>query len=207
MVKVDIDRGDLTRLKATMAAIGKSANPVMARAINKTLMGTRTDAVGEIYKSLNLTKTRIRKDFSLHKASSTLVRGSVLAKGEPIGLASFSGTKQLKSGYVSFKVHRKEPTTKLRHAFMAPGRGGSLAYGTDLHVWERLDWGKRPFRPGFPYAGLPHKYRFPLERLTGPRIEDDYSQKLIIDPVSIMAANRLTKNVDSQIDYEWSKLP
>jgi hypothetical protein len=123
-----------------------------------------------------------------------------LAKGKPIGLISFSGTKQLKSGFVSFKVHRKEPTTKLRHAFIARATGND-------HVFERLDWGKRPFRPGFPYAVLPHKYRFPLERLTGPRIEDDYSQKLIIDPVSIMAANRLTKNVDSQIDFEWSKLP
>jgi hypothetical protein len=200
MVKVDIDRGDLTRLKATMAAIGKSAKPVMARAINKTLMGTRTDAVGEIYKSLNLTKTRIRKDFSLHKASTMIVRGSVLAKGKPIGLISFSGTKQLKSGFVSFKVHRREKPTKLRHAFIA------RASGTN-NVFERITYGKRPFRPGFPYAVLPHKYRFPVKRLTGPRIEDDYSQKIIIDPVSIMAGNRLTKNVDSQIDYEWSKLP
>jgi hypothetical protein len=172
----------------------------MARAINKTLMGTRTDAVGEIYKSLNLTKTRIRKDFSLHKASSTLVRGSVLAKGKPVGLISFTGTKQLKSGFVSFKVHRGKKFQKLRHAFIA------RAKGTD-NVFERINWGKRPFRPGFPYAVLPHKYRFPLERKTGPRIEDDYSQKLIIDPVSIMAANRLTKNIDSQIDFEWSKLP
>lgn len=200
MVKVDIDRGDLTRLKATMAAIGKSAKPVMARAINKTLTGTRTDAVGEIYKSLNLTKTRIRKDFSLHKASSVVVRGSVLAKGKPVGLISFTGTKQLKSGLVSFKVHRREKHTKLRHAFIAQAGGNK-------HVFERVNWGKRPFRPGFPYAVLPHKYRFPLERKTGPRIEDDYSQKIIIDPVAIMAGNRLTKNVDSQIDYEWSKLP
>ena len=72
---IQIDKGDLVRLKTTMAAIGKSYGPVLSRAINKTLTGTRTDSVNEIWKTLNLTKTRIRKDFTLYKAYASKPRG------------------------------------------------------------------------------------------------------------------------------------
>jgi hypothetical protein len=124
-----------------------------------------------------------------------------VAKGKPVGLASFSGTKELKRGGVSVKVHRTKPRNVLRHAFMARGKGS-----TTEHVFERKYYGKKPFRPGFPYAMLPDKYRFPLERLTGPRIEDEYAKPGVLDPTMGYANFKLGENINSQLDYEFSKL-
>jgi len=200
-MQIKFNQLDLARVKATMAGVGKSAVPVMYRAINKTLGVTQTFAVKRIYTTLNLTQTRIRKDFSQNKALSVRVAGSLNAKGKPVGLASFIGTKELKRGGVSVKVHRAKPRTTLRHAFMAIGKTGS-----GLHVWERQHYGKQPFRPGFPYATLPDKYRYPLERLTGPRIEDEYAKPKVLDPTIQYANYSLGTNLESQLDYELSKL-
>ena len=199
-IKIEMDRADLLRLKATMAAIGKSSKPVMARAINKTLGVTQTFAVGKVAEDLNLTKTRIKKDFKQFKANYSAVKGSLSAKGDPVGLMSFSGTKELKSGLVSVKVSRKKSPTKLRHAFIAKAKGND-------HVFERVTYGKKPYQPWRNYAFLPDRYRFPLERKTGPRVEDYYAAARAIKPTIIFAGEKIKQNISSQIDYEWSKLP
>lgn len=199
-MQINIDRSDLLRVKATMAAIGKSANPVMARAINKTLGVTQTFGVGKTAEVLNLTKTRIKKDFKQNKAYSGRVSGSLVAKGDPVGLRSFIGTKTLKSGAVSVKVSRKEKPTHLRHAFIETAKGRE-------HVFERVNYAGRPFKPWRNYARLPDKWRFPLERKTGPRVEDYYGQDSVLRPVMTFAGTKISQNLNSQLDYEWSKLP
>lgn len=201
-INMKFNQADLLKVKAIMAGVGKSANPVMYRGINKTLGVTQTFAVKRIYTVLNLTQTRIRKDFRQNKASNVNIGGSLVAKGNPVGLASFSGTKELARGGVSVRVHRSGSRVKLKHAFMAKGKGQT----TTQHVFERQNYGQKAYRPGFPYAALPDKYRFPLERLTGPRIEDEYGKTKNLNPTVEFANQELTKQLDSQLDYELSKL-
>jgi len=202
-IQMKFNQADILEVKAVMAGIGRSPNPVMSRAINKTLGVTQTFAAKRIYNTLNLTQTRIKKNFSQNKASTTDVRGSLVAKGGPVGLASFTGTKELARGGVSVKVHRSGSRFILKHAFMAKGKGQTE---TAQHVFERKNYGNRAYRPGFLYATLPDKYRFPLERLTGPRIEDEYAKPTVLNPTMGYADYQLGIQLNSQLDYELSKL-
>ena len=48
---------------------------------------------------LNLTQARIREDFYINKATWDYIAGSVVAKGRPVNLASFSGTTENRSDW------------------------------------------------------------------------------------------------------------
>ena len=200
MVNLKIDQGQLNSAKLMLAAVGKSADPIIYRSINKSIDNTQVKAVDLIYKVLNLTKTRIKKDFTKYKAYSKKLSGQLLAAGLPVGFMSFSGTNQLKSGGVSYKIKRIGTRQKMKHAFIARGRGGKE------QVFEREKWKGRPWIRGYPYWKMPDDYRLGLDRLAAVAIEDYYKDPRIFDPVQLYAAFRLQVNMESQIDFELSKL-
>jgi hypothetical protein len=200
MVNLEVDQGQLAGAKLMLAAVGKSADPIIYRSINKTIDNTQTKAVSLIYNVLNLTKTRIRKDFKKVRAYRSRLSGQLLAEGLPVGFMSFSGTRELKAGKgVSVKLKRTGSRKYFRHAFIAEAKGTK-------HVFERESWGKARWKPGYPYAKMPKSYRFGLDRLSGVSIEDYYKDDRIYKTVLFFGGDRLVINMESQIDFELSKI-
>ena len=68
-VQIKFNQIDIVKVKAVMNGIGKNAKPVMSRAINKTLAVSQTFAAKRIGITLNLTQTRIKKNFKQNKAT------------------------------------------------------------------------------------------------------------------------------------------
>lgn len=200
MVNLKVDKDQLTGAKLMLAAVGRSVDPIIYRAINKTIDKGQTKAVGRIYQVVNLTKTRIRKDFKKYKAYSRRLKGSLIAEGKPVGFMSFQGTKKLARGGVSVKIRRDKPRFKMSHAFIAVGRGGKE------QVFEREDWYGRPFRPGYPYAKMPKSYRLGLDRLSAIAIEDYYKDNRIYNDVQLYCSQTLSEETLKQIDFELSKI-
>lgn len=192
-ISVHVNTRQMASLQMNLAAISGAGKLVTFRAVNKTLPGVRTDAVQEIYNILNLTKTRIRQDFKIYKATWNGWPGRVKAVGIPVGLASF-GARQTKKG-VSVKVLRSGSRTLLKHAFIATQK--RLDQSTYKNVYWR-SWNKT--RTG-PAAGrfYPKKYRTPVERLEGPRIEDIFARDSVLDAVEKKADVRLSKNLDYEL--------
>jgi hypothetical protein len=98
----------------------------------------------------------------------------------------------------------------LKHAFIAKGRGASKSKDgtTNEHLFWRESQGRQPAPVKF-FSGVKSKaawpkfgkeYRFILERLTGPRIEDIFAQAQVLDPVTIQANTLFLSNVASKID-------
>jgi hypothetical protein len=204
-MNIDIDRSDLLRVKATMAAIGKSANPVMARAINKTVTNSQTFAVQEIYNVLNLTKTRIRKDFKKTRAYASKVSASLIAKGKKIGIIQY-GARTLKSGLVRVRIFRNQGLETFRHVFFAIMPSGHEGY------FERRHWFGGPAKMSIEQYRMfmwkfPRNIRLPIDEVEGPAIEDIYGNDRTLKPTLRFAGQRLVVNIKSQLDYEWSKLP
>jgi hypothetical protein len=200
MVNLKVDQGQLNGAKLMLAAVGKSADPIIYRAINKTIDNTQVKAVDMVYQVLNLTKTRIRKDFKKSRAYRSRLSGQLLAEGLPVGFMSFSGTKELKGGKgVSVKLKRKGSREHFRHAFIADAKGGT-------HVFEREDWGSGPWYPGYPYFKMPRRYRFGLDRLSSVTIEDYYKDDRIYKTVIDYGGDRLVINIGNQIDFELGKI-
>lgn len=184
-----VSTADLLKMHLLLADIKAGPRTVTVRATNKTLAGVRTDAVAEVYKDLNLTKARIRKDFKISRASAAGPSGRVTATGTPVGLASFSGTAQRAKG-TSVKVKRGGRRSIIRHAFVAEIKKAK-------NVWWRA----------LKHGGPPGKRvaRLPIDRLTGPRIEDILAKPAVMGVVMAKAGDRFAKNIDHETDYMLSK--
>lgn len=200
MVNLKVDKDTLAGAKLMLAAVGKSIDPIIYRAINKSIDNSQTKAVDEIYDVLFLTKTRIRKDFRKLKAYSKKLSGQLLAEGKPIGFMAFKPTQLKKGKGVSVKFKRKGQREVFRHAFVAVGKGGIES------VFEREEWGQAPWRPSYPYAKLPREHRFPLDRLHAAAIEDYYKDPRIYNAVQLFAAIRLEHHTLDQAELELSKI-
>jgi hypothetical protein len=167
---------------------------ILYRAINRTEDNAQVRAVDLIYQDLNLTKTRIRSDFTKRRAYRGRLRGTLKAEGFPVGLASFTGTRQLVSGLVSVKVKRTGTRHRLRHAWMAQARGSGPE-----HVWERVNYvgsGRRALW----WLNPNSRFRYPLDRKKGPRVEDFYAAPQVYEPTERYASERLVVNTASQLD-------
>jgi hypothetical protein len=186
MAAFRISETDLLATHAMLLGIKGGLLKVQVSAINKTLDGVRTDAVQEVYNDLHLTKTRIRKDFTINRSSAAFPTGRIFARGNPVGLISFSGTRQVKKG-VSVQIKRLGKRTVVKSAFIQTAKNA-----------------RNVFRRGLVSAGPPlvRVPRYPIERETGPRIEDILGKVEVLARVREQAGQRLIKNVD----YEASRL-
>ncbi len=189
-MKVTIDQGDMTELKAAMSGIKNGTERVLTQAINTTVKTMKTQARVRIGNELNLKAARISKDLITKKASFGHLSGAVIAKGRPVGLVSF-GAKKYGSGRgkgISVKVLRNRRATKLKHAFIAKGmRGKAHSSDVNKHVfWRQMKNGKRVAR-------------YQLRTLHGPRIEDIFASEKVQHPIQTQAAYLLARNIDKGI--------
>lgn len=203
-MKVSLDTGDLTSLKLVLSGIKNGVPKVASRAINKTLTGVVTDADREIRKNLNLKSKRVKQDFSKSRATWSKLNGGVYAKGKPVNLATFIGTRQTLKG-ISVQVKKSSPRKIIKHGFLW-SRTSKLTGEAVTAFWRK---GYTPpaatYKKGFPYAKLPDRYRFPLVTLTGPRVEDEYAKPQVLGQVQKLADQRYLKNLDSELSYELRK--
>ena len=195
---IEIDKAMVNDIKSVLSDIKNGYKNVLVTSINKTLTTAKVQATARIGNEMNLKAARIKEDFTVQKANYSKISGAVSAKGKPVGLIQF-GARDLHKG-VSVQVLRSNPRTLLKHAFIA-------RRGTKDHVFWRTGRDKvaaaRKFSVGrkstaaWPKFG--DRYRMPLERLTGPRIEDIFAKPKVFDPVSIQAGHVFLQNVDAKL--------
>ncbi len=199
-MKVELNKADLAKINLLLGGVKAAAPKVLVRGINKTLTGVNTTAKKAVAKRYNLTQKRIGQNFSTNRAKTALIAGSWRSTGKPIGLMSFKGTRKIKKG-VSVLIEVGHKRQILRHAFIGVSRGAK-------NVFEREYYRPpvRPFMPTFPYGILPKKYRLPVDRLTGPRIEDELGKDRTLNEVQADADRRFTQNLERELNFELSKL-
>jgi hypothetical protein len=203
-IKIEMNPDDLARVRLLLNEV--DAAGCMRRAINKTLDGVRTDATRAVYLDLNLTQTRIRKNFTVFKASGDDLGGVFRSKGRDINFASFQGTRVTTRG-LSVKIKRAGTRTIFRHAFIwtrmtksgelastafERDYGGARTRSSPLLPWKRFDADRKI-------------YRHDLITLTGPRIEDILAKPAVLGPLEKSGGERLTDNVNHELEYILSK--
>jgi hypothetical protein len=213
LIHIKPDTVDLAKVKATFGAIKKNTDPVIYRAINKSIGISRTFSINQIYADLNLTKTYIRNRYKKGgkwlelKAGPGRLRGQYWTTGGPIGLINFIGTKELKNGKVSVKIKRDGKRFHLEHAFIRTIKGTP-------NVWERepsARGGRQASRTRAQYAAFMaraygRRWRYKLHRMAGPRIQDILAYPDVDASVSANAAETFQRKLDEQLKYELSKL-
>lgn len=204
-MRVDISQADMNKVRDMLSDIRGGADLALSRSINKGVSTGRTQAVRSIGGYLNLTATRIRRDFeySYNSTRRNLTAG-IIAKGQPVGLINF-GANARRGGY-SVKVLRSGARTFLKHSFKATFRKTSAngTWETEHLVW-RMNFGgtRKPEVTAYGYfASLPRKHfkKAPLDRLEGPRIEDVFAKQDIYDHVLGLTNNRVIESIDVEIE-------
>lgn len=216
VMPIEIDDAALDNVKTMMKGIRNGVPNVLVTSINKTLGTAKTQATARIGNELNLKAARIKDDMTLSKANYSNLSGALVATGEPVGLVQF-GASEVQKG-VTVKVKRQGSRKLLKHAFIAKGKGKSISKKDETvktHIWWRAGRDRMPvprhFAPGKKaranWDNIPKKFKFPIgpkgdksiQRLTGPRIEDIFASKKVLDPVTIQAGHLFVKNVDAKI--------
>ena len=193
-----IDFTGMQELRVLFSGVRNASTRILSRAMNKTLDGVKTDSVNEIAKDITLTKTRIRKTFTVKKTTISNMTGRTFSKGAPVGLINYQA-RQTKKG-VSVKVKRAGKRSVIPGAFIAKAKGATNVF------WRQYKGPRKKPIPGFPYGVLPDPYRFEIHRLTGPRAPDIMDKPEVMKEILAAADVRLDKNLKNQIDYELSRL-
>jgi len=213
MIHVDVDRSDINRVVYALRDVKDGAPTAIVRSVNKSLTGVETDMAKETAAELNLTQKRIKKDITITKASKVRMHGVVTSEGRPVNLEQF-GAKQKKRG-VSVKVRKDSKRSVIPGTFIFLGKGGKDEDGNQeknrLVGWRDKEGpggqhvGTKKKKPGMVYAALPHDYRFTIETLYGPRIQDITGKPAIMKKIEDQAGVRLVKELDHQVDYLLKK--
>jgi hypothetical protein len=192
-VKIEVNQADTKAIKLALAGIKNGAARALSAGVNKAIKTTQVQAVKLIGQDLNLKAARIKEDFKQDKASATKPTGSLIAKGEPVGLINFTA-KQTKKGVTS-KVKKSSSRYLTTGAYIGKGKNS----GNKLHVFRRTYKGpKVPIMPTRSYGALPDKFRR-VSRKTGPRIEDIYGDPVIYDKVQKIAVDALAFNIGVEV--------
>ena len=193
---VRIDSRDIAEVRALLNRLGRDeTNKAMARGINATLPGVRTDGVRILSEHYALTASAIRESWKIRKAPFRDPFGVVSTQGTFIRLARF-GAKQTKTG-VSVKVLKKNPRAVIERAFLARAKKGQRE---EQVYWRKYKGPRKEPVRGRAYAKMEFMYRFPIQALYGPRIQDYLDDSGIIGTLQNLAAERLTKNMAREVD-------
>lgn len=200
-ISVKINKEDLANVESAMNGIKNGYAKVLVRSLNKTITGVRTDAVKEIGKEITPKAKIIRSTFKLFKANYANLSASVKSTGWPIPLIHYLA-RQVKKG-VSYKVRKQaQGRLILKHAFIATMKSGHKGV-----FWRKYKGTPtKKVKPNFQYGVLPERYRLPIKQRYGPSIPDIVGDDKQMKPILDKAGDRLSKELDHQLDYELSKL-
>lgn len=201
--RVEVDQAMLNEVQAAMEGIKNGYTKVLVTSINKTLTTVKTQAAARVGNDLNLKAARIKEDFTAQKASYANPFGAFVSTGEPVGLMQY-GAKQTQKG-VSVKVKRSGSRVLLKHAFIATGRGSARCHvfwreGQDQQNPPEIHMQGKISKAAWQRFTFGDEYRKPLERLSGPRIEDILDDDDILTPIMIQANHLFLQNVGKQMD-------
>ena len=142
MVRIELDKLDVERLKADLRHV-KDGMPIsVMRSINRTLPGVRTDMVAIARREYTVKAKAARKNIDIRKALKTRLSGGVTSTGKPIPLINFDvrpnrPSPKRKTPYMVEVIRgQKKP---LKHGFVAKMDSGHKG------VFERPEgeWKKR----------------------------------------------------------------
>ena len=184
-VDIKFDPQQMADVRKMLWGIRGGVNKVLVLAVNRVVVGGRTDFTKETTKILNAKVSYVRKRISISKASlsSSKLSARLYSSGTPMPLIDFTGTRQNKTG-TSVQVYRTLPRKTIKHAFMlnTVTVGGSKYH----NVYERIRKdGKRVAR-------------LPIRVLRGPRMQDVMAKPEVIKPTLVKIGVRLRDRLDHE---------
>lgn len=196
-----MDKTTLAEAQRALSEIKNGTATAMYRAINRALDGVSTDAAKVIATEVNLTQKIIKGDFSTYKATPDKIAGTFRSRGRPVALIHY-GASQVGTG-VSVRIKKDRPRKVIAYAFIATMKSGHQG------VFQRTTDKKGTGTPIGSTGKLllndpgkwPRQYRLPIKELFGPRVEDIFENKPVMDETLDKAAIRLNERFEHEVEY------
>ena len=150
----------------------KKVNKVFTRSINKTLSTIKTQAAKRIGKEVTMKAARIKKDFSVKKATYANPKGFLKIRSRPPGAINFGKPSKVKKG-VKYKVFRGQQKQLLKGGWIMSGKGGNK------HIFRRKN--------------------NQVQSWYGPRIASIFEKEHIYNPVIKQAGDLIAQRIDDEL--------
>lgn len=199
-ISIKIDKEDLANVESAMVGVKNGYAKVLVRSLNKTILGVRTDAVKEIGKEITPKAKIIRDTFVLSKATYAWLKATVKSTGWPVPVIHYAA-RSVKKG-VTYKIRQAGGRLLLKHAFIATMKSGHKGV-----FWrEYKGTPTKKVKPNVKYGALPERMRLPISQRYGPAVQDIFGDNKVMEPILKKAGDRLSKELNHQLDFELSKL-
>ena len=128
MIDIQISNDALARANSALRKILADSPKAIARAVNRTMDGLRTDAVKETHKKYFVSAKDVRDSISFRKASAGNLMGAMVSKGKRHSLADYKLTPNTpgtgKRKPLKGAVKREGGLKSLGPAFLVKRAGG-----------------------------------------------------------------------------------
>ncbi len=178
---------DIRDAQSLLRHIPKGAEKALTRAVNKTLTGTRAEAVRQVRGKFIVKAQTVRDTMDVRRASYTKPRGFLVSRGSPLSLMRFKVTPQsprsTRGKSVQSRPRIRLSVTKgkqapLQRAFLARMNSG-------VGVFQRRGRGRN----------------VPLKKKFGPSVPQMLHHDRIAEEIETTAAERMKKELDHQVAY------
>jgi len=183
-VQIKEDTKEVERL---LAGLGRGADKVITRALNRTLTPVYGAGARSIAKDMGLTQKPIKKGLKKYRANYRHKRAEIVATGKRLPIVEFKA-RQTRKG-ISYKAKGGQRKT-IKDTFFATMESGHRG------VFSRI--GRRRVMKSGRYKG---KVREAITELHGPSIPHVMLQRHVIKAMDDVGAKRWPKEVKIQLRY------
>ena len=194
-VSINVDAQQMGAAQKILEQMGRQANPIIARVLNRAITGVRTDITKNVRSVYNVKAQKVRRAVSLDRASKQKLQARADIRSERISLLHFgarpsSASARAPRGGVS--VHVKTGRYRIPGTFIPrlPGGGTGVFWRVPgRHMSLRLTAGRSP-----------SKHTQAIEKLTGPSVPQMAENDNVLQGVQQGAVERVQKNLNHEID-------
>lgn len=198
-IEIQFDMEEIENKLKDMLYVPSQAKLALKRALNKTIIGMRTDALNEIAKEYIIKKKDVRPKISITKANKSTMSAVLASTGKPIRLIRFKVKKNryagnAKKGVAAFaKVKRTSAGGYISNTLSSGKKAKAFITtfksGEDLHkgVFVRVGSGRK------------------IKQLYGPGVVQMLKDHHISNTIQQKAVDRFNNNLDHEIQYILSK--
>ena len=184
-MRIDIT-DNIEQAEQLMDAFGSQGARGVSRAINRAVMGIRTDVVKVVRRDYNVKAAVVRRGLKVRQARGKALEGAAIVSGSRIPLIQFRArpaTPDAKRPPGGVSVHVKSARKAVRHAFIAQMGSGHIG------VFQRQGAGSLPISEKFSYA-----------------VPEMLDQADAVQTIEDNAVQRFSRTLDHQMNYLLQKM-
>lgn len=191
MLKLDV-RADVKGITAGLTRYVGEQQKAVVRALNKTAMQARTEAVRSVRdEGYTIKASAIRRSFTIKKARAGQLVVMLTATGRPITLINY-GARTTKSGV---SVNVKNGRKMLRHAFIATMQNGHKG------VFERIGKEHKKVKRN----GKTIRSGLPVKELFGPSIPQSLANDAVNKAIMAKIRQKFPQILKHELAFIASK--